>query len=205
MTGAHAVVWRGRAVAALLLVAVLSVASQCIPTSESNLLPPGDPLAGDPIDPETGVAAEIVPGAPWIRPGPDEELGTADDEFVPDVRGDVALVVRVRSRALTEAFPAPTPLLGGAWPAVTEFGPLAACPYASLSTDRSGGAVLKAAEEVSQQIRSHAAKHFFGGVEPDRLWLEDKHVCGTAGPGTSRAQQGKRVKLETVALHATHC
>jgi putative selenate reductase molybdopterin-binding subunit len=86
----------------------------------------------------------------------------------------------------------------------TDFTPFDTGAYASSTTYISGGAVLKAAEEVSQQIRSHAAKHFFGGVEPDRLWLEDKHVCGPAGPGTSRAQQGKRVSLETVALHATH-
>jgi hypothetical protein len=116
----RSIVWRVRAVAALALVAVFAVASQCIPTSESNLLPEGDPLAGDPIDPDTGVAAEIVPGAPWIRPGPDDELGTADDEFVPNVSGDVDLVVRVRSAELADAFPPPTPLLGGAWPAVAE-------------------------------------------------------------------------------------
>ncbi len=55
--------------------------------------------------------------------------------------------------------------------------------------------MLKAAEEVSEQIRDHAAKHFFDGVDRDRLWLEDRHVCGPSD---------KRVSLETVALHATH-
>jgi len=77
----------------------------------------------------------------------------------------------------------------------TDFTPFDTGAYASSTTYISGGAVLKAAEEVSQQIRSHAAKHFFDGIEPDRLWLEDKQVCG---PG------GQRVTLETVALHATH-
>jgi putative selenate reductase molybdopterin-binding subunit len=77
----------------------------------------------------------------------------------------------------------------------TDFTPFDTGAYASSTTYISGGAVLKAAEEVSQQIRSHAAKHFFGGVDKERLWLEDKHVCGPAG---------QRVSLETVALHATH-
>ena len=35
----------------------------------------------------------------------------------------------------------------------------------------------------------------FDGIDPERLWLEDKHVCGP---------HGQRVTLETVALHATH-
>ena len=77
----------------------------------------------------------------------------------------------------------------------TDFTPFDTGAYASSTTYISGGAVLKAAEEVAEQIRSHAAKHFFGGLEADRLWLEGKHVCG---PG------GQRVSLETVALHATH-
>jgi putative selenate reductase molybdopterin-binding subunit len=77
----------------------------------------------------------------------------------------------------------------------TDFTPFDTGAYASSTTYISGGAVLKAAEEVSQQIRSHAAKHFFDGVDAERLWLEDKHVCGPAG---------QRVALETVALHATH-
>ena len=77
----------------------------------------------------------------------------------------------------------------------TDFTPFDTGAYASSTTYISGGAVLKAAEEVSQQIRSHAAKHFFGGIKAERLWLEDKHVCGPTG---------ERVPLETVALHATH-
>lgn len=77
----------------------------------------------------------------------------------------------------------------------TDFTPFDTGAYASSTTYISGGAVLKAAEDVSLQIRRHAAKHFFGDIDPERLWLEDKHVCG---PG------GQRVSLETVALHATH-
>ena len=77
----------------------------------------------------------------------------------------------------------------------TDFTPFDTGAYASSTTFISGGAVLKAAEEVSEQIRGHAAKHFFGGVDRDRLWLEDRHVCGPSGA---------RVSLETVALHSTH-
>ena len=84
----------------------------------------------------------------------------------------------------------------------TDFTPFDTGAYASSTTFISGGAVLKAAEEVSEQIRAHAARHFFGNhpggiddIDPSRLWLENRHVCG---PG------GQRVSLETVALHATH-
>jgi hypothetical protein len=100
---------------------LLPFAMGCFASSEMNLLPDGDPRSGDPIDPETQETAEIVPGAPWIRPGPDEDFGTADDEFVAGVRGDVDLVVRVRSGVVQTAFLPPTPLQGaGIWPAVTE-------------------------------------------------------------------------------------
>ena len=77
----------------------------------------------------------------------------------------------------------------------TDFTPFDTGAYASSTTYISGGAVLKAAEEVAEQIRAHAAKHFFGGIEPDRLWLEDRHVC---------AADGRRVSIEKVALHSTH-
>ncbi|MER2598445.1 MAG: molybdopterin cofactor-binding domain-containing protein [Caldilineales bacterium] len=77
----------------------------------------------------------------------------------------------------------------------TDFTPFDTGAYASSTTYISGGAVLKAAEEVAEQIRTHAAKHFFGGIEPDRLWLEERHVC---------AADGRRVSIETIALHATH-
>ncbi|MFZ2487760.1 MAG: molybdopterin cofactor-binding domain-containing protein [Anaerolineae bacterium] len=77
----------------------------------------------------------------------------------------------------------------------TDFTPFDTGAYASSTTYISGGAVLKAAEETAAQIRSHAAKHFFAGIEPDRLWLEDRHVC---------AADGRRVSIETIALHATH-
>lgn len=126
-----------RALALLLLVAPAALGiAQCIPSSETDAIAPGDPLAGDPIDPETGMAAEIVPGAPWIRPGPDDELGTADDVFVPGVVGDVDLVVRIRAADLTAGFPPPLPLRGGKAAAVAEpFGRGLAIPFAVAASD----------------------------------------------------------------------
>ncbi len=77
----------------------------------------------------------------------------------------------------------------------TDFTPFDTGAYASSTTYISGGAVLKAAEQVAEQIMTHAAKHFFGGIGEERLWLADRQVCGP---------HGQRVSLEKVALHATH-
>ncbi|OUC08890.1 hypothetical protein RY27_06270 [Litorilinea aerophila] len=54
---------------------------------------------------------------------------------------------------------------------------------------------MKAAEEVARQIREHAARHFFDGMDPDRLRLEESQV---------KAPDGRAVSLAQVALHATH-
>ena len=107
----------------LLSVAVaLSIAlalAGCVPSSETDLIASGDPLAGDPIDPEEDEeSAAIVPGAPWILPGPDEVFGTADDVFVPGVRGDIDLVVRVRPADFRQGFPPPSPLRRPLFPTV---------------------------------------------------------------------------------------
>ncbi|RME65410.1 MAG: xanthine dehydrogenase, partial [Caldilineae bacterium] len=77
----------------------------------------------------------------------------------------------------------------------TDFTPFDTGAYASSTTYISGGAVLKAAEDAARQIREHAARHFFDGVDPERLHLEDSHVI---------APDGRRVSLETVALHSIH-
>jgi len=77
----------------------------------------------------------------------------------------------------------------------TDFTPFDTGAYASSTTYISGGAVLKAAEEVRQQIISHTAKHLITGIDPDRLWLEDGEV---------RSPDGQVVTLERVALHSTH-
>ncbi len=77
----------------------------------------------------------------------------------------------------------------------TDFTPFDTGAYASSTTYISGGAVLKAAEEVAEQIRAHTAAHLLKGVDADRLWLADGHV---------HAPDGRTVSLETVALHSTH-
>jgi hypothetical protein len=97
---------------------------------------PGDPLAGDPIDPEDEQAASIVPGTPWIQEGPDETLGTADDVFVAGVRGDVDLVVRVGVDAIGSRFPA-TSVARGSVPTtfVEPFGRGLPIPFALAASD----------------------------------------------------------------------
>ena len=77
----------------------------------------------------------------------------------------------------------------------TDFTPFDTGAYASSTTYISGGAVLKAAEDVSLQIRRHAAAHLFQGLDADRLWLEDQKVL---------APDGRAVTLEKVALHSIH-
>lgn len=77
----------------------------------------------------------------------------------------------------------------------TDFTPFDTGAYASSTTYISGGAVLKAAEEVREQILAHAAKHFLTGISPDRLWLEGSSVI---------APDGRSVDLETLALHSLH-
>jgi putative selenate reductase molybdopterin-binding subunit len=77
----------------------------------------------------------------------------------------------------------------------TDFTPFDTGAYASSTTYISGGAVLKAAEDVREQILAHAAKHFLTGISPDRLWLEGSSVV---------APDGRSVDLETLALHSLH-
>ena len=77
----------------------------------------------------------------------------------------------------------------------TDFTPFDTGAYASSTTYISGGAVLKAAEQVKDQIIEHAVKHLLPGADAERVWLEDQHV---------HAPDGRQVSLEKVALHATH-
>lgn len=77
----------------------------------------------------------------------------------------------------------------------TDFTPFDTGAYASSTTYISGGAVLKAAEEVRQQIVRHAAKHFFDRCSPDELDIDDRQVIH---------RDGRHVALETVALHSLH-
>jgi putative selenate reductase molybdopterin-binding subunit len=77
----------------------------------------------------------------------------------------------------------------------TDFTPFDTGAYASSTTYISGGAVMKAAEAVAQQIFAHAAKHLLPGADPERLWLEGGQV---------HAPDGRSVSLAAVALHSTH-
>lgn len=77
----------------------------------------------------------------------------------------------------------------------TDFTPFDTGAYASSTTYISGGAVMKAAEDVRRQIVEHAAKHLLQGVPAEHLWLEG---------GCVKAPDGRSVTLETVALHSIH-
>lgn len=76
----------------------------------------------------------------------------------------------------------------------TDFTPFDTGAYASSTTYVSGGAVLKAAEEVRAQILDHAAKHMLH-CSPDDLELDERKVVHT---------DGRSVSLEDVALNSLH-
>ena len=87
----------------------LAIAALALPGSTCRIVLEGDPLLSlDVFDGQTWNAAEIVPNAPWIRPGRDRELGTADDDIRPNVRGDIDLVLRSGGAAIGATIPAPT-------------------------------------------------------------------------------------------------
>ena len=77
----------------------------------------------------------------------------------------------------------------------TDMTPFDTGAYASSTTYISGNAVLKAAEQVREQIARHAAKHFFIDVDPERIALDQRRVW---------APNGQSVSLEEVALHSLH-
>ena len=90
-------------------VVALAIALLALPASTCRIVKDGDPLLNfDVFDGRTWNAAEIVPNAPWIRPGPDHQLGTADDVIDSSVRGDVDLVLRTGGAAIGATIPAPT-------------------------------------------------------------------------------------------------
>lgn len=77
----------------------------------------------------------------------------------------------------------------------TDFTPFDTGAYASSTTYISGNAVLKAAEEVRQQIIDHAARHLFVDADSERMYLEDRCVW---------SHDGRSVTLAEVALHSLH-
>jgi putative selenate reductase molybdopterin-binding subunit len=76
----------------------------------------------------------------------------------------------------------------------TDMTPFDTGAYASSTTYISGGAVLKAAEQVRAQILERAAKHLLN-CAPDELELEDRQVVH---------RDGRSLPLEQVALHSLH-
>lgn len=75
----------------------------------------------------------------------------------------------------------------------TDFTPFDTGAYASSTTYISGGAVMKAAEQVRQQIFERAA--LMMETEVEGMYLEDRQVF---------SEQGDSVSLEEVALHSLH-
>lgn len=75
----------------------------------------------------------------------------------------------------------------------TDFTPFDTGAYASSTTYISGGAVMKAAEDVKAQIFERASKML--GTSTEEMWLEDRHV---------HTPEGKSVSLEAVALNSLH-
>ncbi|MBI5671342.1 MAG: molybdopterin-dependent oxidoreductase [Chloroflexi bacterium] len=76
----------------------------------------------------------------------------------------------------------------------TDMTPFDTGAYASSTTYISGGAVLKAAEQVREQILKHVAQHTLH-CSPDDLELDDRKVIH---------RDGRSVTLEQVALHSLH-
>lgn len=76
----------------------------------------------------------------------------------------------------------------------TDFTPFDTGAYASSTTYISGGAVLKAAEEVRAQILKHAAERMLKCSVED-LDLEDRKIVH---------RDGRSISLESVALHSLH-
>jgi putative selenate reductase molybdopterin-binding subunit len=76
----------------------------------------------------------------------------------------------------------------------TDMTPFDTGAYASSTTFISGGAVLKAARQVREQILQHAADYMLH-CDPDDLALEDRRITHN---------DGRSVTLEEVALHSLH-
>ncbi|MCC6975698.1 MAG: molybdopterin-dependent oxidoreductase [Anaerolineae bacterium] len=76
----------------------------------------------------------------------------------------------------------------------TDFTPFDTGAYASSTTYISGGAAMRAAEQVRAQIQKAAAP-LLKVDDPDSLWLADERV---------HAPGGRSVTLEQVALHSLH-
>lgn len=91
------------------LFALVAAACVSLAASRCRIGKADDPMLDfDVFEGATWDAAEIVPGAPWIRAGRDRELGTADDRFETDVLGDVDLVLRTGRDSIGATVPPPS-------------------------------------------------------------------------------------------------
>jgi hypothetical protein len=117
----------------VVVLASLAVAATLVPINSD----PNDPmLDGDPLDPATNRVAEIVPGAPWIQPGPDGEMGSDDDVVRTDVIGDIDLVLRSGITHFTGPIPDPTARTGPMPLGVAEpFGSATAVDFVVTASD----------------------------------------------------------------------
>lgn len=94
---------RHLAQATLVLVVLLGAGTGC---EWGVLLAPDDLMLHlDPVEPGTLRVKTLLPGAPWIGPGPDGEYGTEDDEIRSAEVGDVDLVLRSGMTDFSGPFP----------------------------------------------------------------------------------------------------
>lgn len=121
------------------LCALVAVACVSLAASRCRIGKADDPMLDlDIFEGATWDAAEIVPDAPWIRAGRDRQLGTDDDRFEIDVRGDADLVLRTGRDSIGATIPAPSaagPL--ASWPqGVAEpYGTGVPIPYVIVPVD----------------------------------------------------------------------
>ena len=119
---------------ALAAVGLLTLGSRC--DVNVKVYDQSDPLFfQDQMDTDTQRAAEIVPGAPWIRLGPDGEFEDDEDSILGWVSGDADLIVRTGITSFTGPFP-PTPTLADAPIARAEpFASGISIPFVVAATD----------------------------------------------------------------------
>jgi hypothetical protein len=123
----------------LVLLGLVVASAQAEP---DRFLDPSDPVLHlDVLDPDTGRPAVIVPHAPWIQRGPDGVLGTADDVVIPEVRGDVDLVVRSGHLNRADTIPEPAAARNALPIGVAEpFSQGAPIPFTVIPSNGIGGA-----------------------------------------------------------------
>jgi len=97
----------------------------------------GDPIFDEDFrHPQTTEIVELQPDVPWIQPGDDGRLGTADDDVDPLVQGDIDIVVRSGLMAFGGAIPPTSPDRGAIPLAIVEaFGNGTPVPFVVVPSD----------------------------------------------------------------------